>query len=133
MSKDIDKLAWIFIKDRQVLSAVSKGKDTYYIPGGKRDPGESDEQALVREIKEELSVDIVLDTISYFDTFKAQAHGKPEGIMVKITCYKADYTGEIKPDSEIEEAVWISSKDKEKCSVVVKHLLDDLVAKNLID
>jgi hypothetical protein len=53
--------------------------------------------------------------------------------MLKITCYKADYLGEIKPDSEIEEAVWITSKDKEKCSVLLKHLLEDLVAKNLID
>jgi hypothetical protein len=33
MCKDIDKFAWLFIKDRQVLSAVSKGKDTCYIPG----------------------------------------------------------------------------------------------------
>jgi hypothetical protein len=40
--KYIDKLAWIHIVDRQILSTRSKGKDTYYIPGGKREGDESD-------------------------------------------------------------------------------------------
>jgi len=133
MNKEIDKLAWLHIKNRQLLSAVSKGKETYYIPGGKRDPGESDEEALVREIKEELSVDIKRDTIFYFDTFKAQADGKEEGVIVKITCYMGDFQGEIKPDSEIDRAIWITSKDREKCSLVVKYLIDDLLKKDLID
>jgi 8-oxo-dGTP pyrophosphatase MutT (NUDIX family) len=39
---------------REILSTKSKGK--YYIPGGKRENGESDEQTLIREIAEELSV-----------------------------------------------------------------------------
>lgn len=39
----IDKLAYIYIKDRKVLSTLSKGKDVWYIPGGKREEGESDQ------------------------------------------------------------------------------------------
>jgi hypothetical protein len=31
----IDKIALIYIKNRQILMALSKGKDAYYIPGGK--------------------------------------------------------------------------------------------------
>lgn len=133
MKKEIDKLAWINIKNRKILSAVSKGKETYYIPGGKRDPGESDQESLVREIKEELSVDLLTSTISYFETYKGQAHGKEEGVMVKITCYTADYEGEIRPDSEIEKAIWIDSSDREKSSLVTQLLIDDLVKKDLID
>ena len=56
--KLIDKLAWIEIKDKMILSTKTYGKDKYYIPGGKREKGETDEQALYREIKEELSIDI---------------------------------------------------------------------------
>jgi len=74
----IDKLAWIYVKDKKILTTRSKNKDTYYIPGGKREPGESDEAALIREIQEELSVDIIPETITYVNTFEAQAHGKPE-------------------------------------------------------
>lgn len=45
----IDKLAWIYIKDKKILSTRSKGKDAWYIPGGKRELGESDHEALFRE------------------------------------------------------------------------------------
>lgn len=30
----IDKLAWIYLKDRRVLSTRSVDKDVYYLPGG---------------------------------------------------------------------------------------------------
>jgi 8-oxo-dGTP diphosphatase len=59
----IDKLAWCCIKDKRLLGARSKGKNIYYIPGGKREEGESDHEALIREIKEELSVDLKPETI----------------------------------------------------------------------
>lgn len=132
MVKEIDKLAWLYIKDKKVLCARSKGKETYYIPGGKRDPGEGDQEALIREIKEELSVDINANSVEYYGTFKAQADGKPEGTMVKVTCYQAGFTGELSVDSEIEEMAWLDSNDIDKCSVVVKHLFNDLKDKQLI-
>ncbi len=74
--KYIDKLAFIYIKDRKVLSTLSAGKDTWYIPGGKREEGESDLQALVREVKEELTVDILENTVKPYGVFQAQSHGK---------------------------------------------------------
>lgn len=55
----IDKLAYIYLKDGKVLITLSHGKDTWYIPGGKREAGESDQEALTREVKEELNVDLV--------------------------------------------------------------------------
>lgn len=55
----IDKLALLYIEDGKLLCSMSHGKDTCYIPGGKREAGESDEQALRREIMEELSVELV--------------------------------------------------------------------------
>ncbi|MAG76786.1 MAG: DNA mismatch repair protein MutT [Colwelliaceae bacterium] len=132
MVKEIDKLAWLYIKDKKVLCARSKGKETYYIPGGKRDPGESDQEALIREIREELSVDINANSVEYYGPLKAQADGKPEGTMVKVTCYQAGFTGELSVDSEIEEMAWLDSNDIDKCSVVVKHLFNDLKDKQLI-
>jgi 8-oxo-dGTP pyrophosphatase MutT (NUDIX family) len=129
----IDKLAWIYVKDRKILSTRSKNKDTYYIPGGKRERDETDEQALIREIKEELSVDIVRESIKPFGVFEAQAHGKPEGTIVRMTCCTADFTGELKPNSEIDEMVWLSHEGREMSSPVDKLILDDLKEKNLID
>ncbi|MFT6836329.1 MAG: 8-oxo-dGTP diphosphatase [Francisellaceae bacterium] len=132
MATEIDKLAWVYIKDKKVLCARSEGKDTYYIPGGKRDVGENDQQALIREIKEELSVDIIAKSMEYYGTFKAQADGKPKGIMVKITCYQAEFDGILSVDSEIEEMKWLDSNGLGKCSVVVQELFSDLRQKGLI-
>ncbi len=69
--KIIDKLAWIELKNKSILSTKSYGKDKYYIPGGKRESGETDEQALIREISEELSVTIDPKTLHYIGTFEA--------------------------------------------------------------
>jgi 8-oxo-dGTP pyrophosphatase MutT (NUDIX family) len=51
------QIAFIEIQKRKILSTKSR-KTKYYIPGGKRENGESDEQTLIREIAEELSVAI---------------------------------------------------------------------------
>lgn len=131
--KIIDKLAWIEIKDKSILSTKSYGKDKFYIPGGKREIGETDEQALIREISEELSVTIDKKTLIYIGTFEAQAHGHLEGVIVKMTCYSGQYFGELKASSEIEEIKWLKYSDKDKISDVDKLIFDYLENNNLLD
>jgi 8-oxo-dGTP diphosphatase len=116
--KKIDKLAWLLLRDHQILSTKSFGKDKYYIPGGKREAGETDEQALCREIREELSVEIMVPTLQFVGIFEAQAHGHPEGVRVQMTCYTADYVGELKAAAEIEEIIWLNYADQDKISGV---------------
>lgn len=131
--KEIDKIAFICLKDDKILSTLSKGKDTYYIPGGKREDNETDEETLIRECKEELSIDIKKSTIKYYGTFEAQAHGKAEGIIVKMTCYTADFDGELQPDSEIQEMRWLDYSNLDvKISPVDELIFKDLYDKKLI-
>lgn len=120
--KEVDKIALIETKNGQILSTKSKGKTKYYIPGGKRELGETDEQTLIREIAEELSVRIKSDTIEYVGTFKAQSDGAKEGVLVKMTCYKAEYEGTLAPASEIEEMKWLNYKDLDIISEVDKKI-----------
>lgn len=122
----IDKLAWIHLLDGRILSTRSTGKDTYYLPGGKREPGETDAQALAREIKEELSVDLITATMKPVGIFEAQAHGHGTGILVRMNCYEAEYNDTINPDNEIDEVVWLSYKDREMVSEVDKLIFDFL-------
>lgn len=116
-----------------MLYARSKDKDVFYKPGGKREAGESDEQALIREIKEELSVDLVPASIRYIRTFTDQAHGKPVGVIVEVKCYAADFIGEFKPGAEIAELGWLTSKDIEKTSNTGQLCLRWLKEQDLID
>ncbi|MCM3698868.1 NUDIX domain-containing protein [Paenibacillus macerans] len=132
MSDTIDKIAWICIKDGRILSVRSKGKELFYFPGGKREPGETDAETLQREIGEELSVCIKPETISYFATFAAQADGKPEGVLVKMTCYTADYSGELAPASEIEELAWLSHADRDRASLISRIIFEELHDKKLL-
>lgn len=129
---EIDKLALIFIKDGKVLAAISKGKNVFYLPGGKRELGESDKEALTREVKEELSVELIKESIKYYGTFKAQAHGKPEGTIIKMTCYTGDFTGEPVASSEIDKILWVASDDIDTAPPVDKLILRNLKSKNLI-
>lgn len=130
--KEIDKIAWLYFKDGKILTTLSKGKDTFYLPGGKRENKETDEETLKREIKEELSVNIVDKTIKYYGTFEAQAHSKTEGILVRMTCYLAEFEGELKPDSEIEKLEWFEYSDNDKVSQVDKIIFKDLLEKGLL-
>jgi 8-oxo-dGTP pyrophosphatase MutT (NUDIX family) len=122
ITTEIDKIAFIEIQNGQILSTKSKGKTKYYIPGGKREKGESDEQTLIREVKEELNVAIVQSTAEYIGTFSAKSDGSKEGILVIMTCYKAKYIGHLKASSEIEEIKWLNYSDLEIISEVDKKI-----------
>ena len=122
----IDKIAWLHLVDGRVLSTRSRGKDVYYLPGGKREPGETDAETLVREIREELDVAIAEPTIEPAGVFEAEAHGHAAGVLVRMTCYTAEYTGTLRASSEIEEIVWLEYADRERVSAVDKLIFDHL-------
>ena len=129
----IDKLAFMELKDRKVLETKSKGKNTWYIPGGKREHNESDQEALIREMKEELLVDIIPETLVHYGTFEAQAHGKPEGTVVRMSCYTGKYLGTLSPSAEVEKLDWFDYSKRNEVSPVDQLIFDDLKKKNLID
>lgn len=124
----IDKIAWIVLVDGAILSTRSYGKDVYYLPGGKREPGESDAETLVREVREELTVTVLPATATPVGVFEAAAHGHAPGTMVRMTCYAADYEGELKPDNEIEEVAWLRYADRYRVSAVDQLIFDHLKA-----
>ena len=122
----IDKLALIYIENKKILAARSRGRDIYYIPGGKREPGESDEEALVREIYEEISMSLDPSSLRFYGEFHAQAHGQPEGVLVRLRCYTTSERG------EIDEASWLGYADRPSVSLAAQLLFDDLHAKGFL-
>jgi len=130
--KEVDKIAWIHLKDGKILSTRTKGREKFYIPGGKRENGESDEQTLVREIQEELSVMIDDSSISYMGTFKAQSDGAADGVIVKMTCYTAEFIGELASANEIAEIRWLTLSDTSIISAVDQIIFAHLEQQGLL-
>ena len=66
MMKHIEVVAAIILKDGKIF-ATQRGygdfKDWWEFPGGKMEPGETREEALGREIREELSTEIKIDKL----------------------------------------------------------------------
>ena len=121
-----DKVALVYVKDDKVLVALNRGNDTWFLPGGHREARETDEQTLIREIEEELAVDIHPETVKHFDTFEAQAHGSPTGSVARVVCHFAAFDGEPVASSEIAEIAFISYAPRQRTSEPTKLALDKL-------
>jgi 8-oxo-dGTP pyrophosphatase MutT (NUDIX family) len=104
----------------------------FYLPGGKREPGESDVETLVREVREELTVAIAVGSATHAGVFEAQAHGHASGVTVRMTCYTADYDGTPAPSNEIEELAWLTYADRDRVSAVDQIIFDDLHRSGLL-
>ena len=97
------------IKNENKIFATARGygefKGQWEFPGGKIEAGETPQEALVREIKEELETTIqvgdLIDTIEYdYPTF-----------LLSMVCYWCDVVeGELKL-LEAESARWLSKEE----------------------
>lgn len=106
--KRIEVVAAIIIRDGKVF-ATQRGygefKDGWEFPGGKVEPGETGEEALVREIREELDaeirVDRLLETVEYdYPKFHLTMH-----------CYICELLSEELILKEHEDARWLSQDE----------------------
>ncbi|SFQ67700.1 ADP-ribose pyrophosphatase YjhB, NUDIX family [Amycolatopsis arida] len=129
----IDSLAWIFVRDRRLLGVRTRGRAKFYLPGGKREEGESDVAGLCREIREELGVE--LDPLSFrlFAVFDERADGYADGRRVHMTAYRAAHRGEFVPGREIAELAWLSSADAPRCPPAGRRALRLLAESGEVD
>jgi 8-oxo-dGTP diphosphatase len=125
----IDTVAWVRVEDGRILCARPRGKDVFYIPGGKRAGAESDLQVLLREISEELTVTLLPRTVRHVGTYEAaQPDGHADPVVVRMSCYTADYSGTLAASSEIAEFAWFGYADRPRVPPVDQLLFDDLKA-----
>jgi 8-oxo-dGTP diphosphatase len=121
----VDTVAWVRVEDGRILCARPRGKDIFYVPGGKREDGESDLQTLLREIAEELTVALRPETARHVGTYQAE---QPDRTVVRMSCYTAEYSGTLAASSEIDELAWFGYADRPRVPAVDQLLFDDLNA-----
>jgi 8-oxo-dGTP diphosphatase len=125
----IDTVAWVRVENGLILCARPRGKDVFYIPGGKREGAESDLQTLLREISEELAVTLIPETVRPAGTYEAEQPGAHrDSAVVRMSCYTGDYRGTLAASSEIDEFAWFSYVDRPRVPLVDQLLFDDLKA-----
>jgi 8-oxo-dGTP pyrophosphatase MutT (NUDIX family) len=124
----IDTVAWVRIEGGRILCARPRGKDVFYIPGGKREGAETDLETLLREVEEELTVRLVPDTVAHVGTYEAGLPGAAGDCVVRMSCYTGEYRGTLAASSEIEETAWFSYADRPLVPPVDRLLFDDLRA-----
>lgn len=132
----IYKASGLIIIDRKLLVERSKGKEYFIHPGGKLEKGESAKQALVRELKEEFQIDVDEADLEFFDRNAAPAANSPEVDVHMDVFIVKKWRGTLKPDNEVEETRWLTSKLPEDIkigSIMMHETIPKLKAENLID
>lgn len=111
-SVDIYKAAGIIIRERKLLVCHGRGKDTFVSPGGKIEKGETATEALVRELQEELRLDVGEDELVPFGTFYAWPAGAENvGKRIRMDVFTViTPITNITPDNEIDEIRWVNSQ-----------------------
>ena len=117
-------------RDHEILLARSHHhrKGMYTTLAGFVEPGETLEDAVIREVKEE--VNIRIKDIRYF---ASQPWPFPHSLMIGFTAVFAD--GEIRPDRlEIEDAQWFSADNLPELPskmTIARSLIDDFLDKTM--
>lgn len=92
-------------RDGSILLVRKRGFDVFMQPGGKIDAGETPREALVRELREELDLDVDARDFTYAGLFSEEAANEPDTV-VKAHVFLSFRPVEPRAAAEIEEARW---------------------------
>lgn len=132
--KTMIKSGAIMINDKkQLLIVQKKGSDLCISPGGKLEGTETNEQALKRELKEELNVE--LESAKYFKTFSSNKPGHDKDKSIVIHAYLTDWNGDITPSNEISNAIWVNYEESKEYNItdILQKIIIELKEKKMIE
>jgi 8-oxo-dGTP diphosphatase len=121
----IDKDGRVLISQRPEGKAMA---GMWEFPGGKVEPGERPEQALIRELKEELGIDVTTACLAPL-TFASHGYPSFHLLMPLYVCRR--WKGEIRP-GEGQRIAWVRPKGLRADPLppadipLVAHLIDAL-------
>jgi len=130
---DIPVAAIALVRDRRVLMVTARGRDVWFRPGGKVDPGECGADAAAREAREEVSLELDPARLDELFEVATQAHGEPDGRLVRMRVFRAVTDASPHPSAEIDAVHWAATDDAWRCPPAGAEVLRLLGAAGLID
>lgn len=94
--------------DGRTLVVRKRGTTAFMQAGGKIEPGESALDALTRELREEIGLELDPDQTEYLGSYRAEAANEPDTV-IRAEVFALACSGDVFPAAEIEEVLWIES------------------------
>src|SRR5512142_2100511 len=89
------------------------GAGLWSIPGGRIEPGETDEQALVRELLEETNLHVIVG--KFVGSVRREG---PGGTLIDIRDFTATVTGgTLRPGDDAADARWVAAAELDRLEV----------------
>lgn len=101
------------------------GAGNWELVGGKVEFGEELEEALYREVREEVRLDISIDRLLYATTFKTNP--EKQGVILVYRCYAKD--DKVKLSEEHSNYKWVF--EEELRELIFEDILDDMDKYNI--
>ena len=100
----IEKIGLAAVVEGRLLVVRKRGSSLFILPGGKPESGETELQALTRELDEELGCGLNRPVLQ--GVFKNVAAGQDNAVVV-VRLYSGELVGDPTPQAEIEQAFWL--------------------------
>jgi 8-oxo-dGTP pyrophosphatase MutT (NUDIX family) len=123
---------WACLRHRRLLVVRPHGQDAFFLPGGMPEPGETLQQTTVREVAEEVGIELRPDDLTLFAQIVTAAHGRP-GTDVRLVCFLAPSDAVPAAIGEIAEVEWITAADAGRCAAAIRQVITRLVEAGLMD
>lgn len=126
--KTINVVAAIICKDNRIMIAkrgYGEFEGMYEFPGGKIEPHESQKEALVRELKEEMNAHLVVDE------FFMHVHYEYPSFILEMDCFLCHLPDDHYELLEHEDCKWIVPGEEDVVWVPAdKQIIEKLIKRN---
>lgn len=101
-----------------------RDNELWYLPGGTIEDGETPVDTLIREIAEELNVEIQESTVEADRVVVGPALGRVG--EVELNCFRARWVGDVRATAEVTEVAYLEFDRTEKMAPAVRLLVEQL-------
>lgn len=117
--------------DGRVLTVRKRGTAAYMLPGGKPEPGESPIECALREVDEELGIELTLTDVALFGEYRTWAANEA-GFALVATVFRCLHEVQPRLQAELDDLRWVDPAlaidDEREAPLNREHVFPALIA-----